>query len=722
MDNFSFSINNQWLWPAIIALVIYIALVVLLYRRTSPPFGRAIRISLGIMRYVAVAVIILCLLEPVLSLSFQREDNPEVVMLLDNSQSLRTIENYERKQELLTRLYAGDYDKLIPTKAHFSKYLFSDTLYSDEKLDFEGQQSALGNILQAIQESYKDRNLSSIIVVSDGLSNYGSDPIKIARESTVPIYAIDLGPQKISRDIRIVNVSHDPVGYAGKPLKIEVEIEGRGFEKTSLPVTVKSGGQELARKTVEILGQGQRQKVELKITPTSDGIRDYNISLPVQQSEELAENNRRNINVKVLKSKKRILIASPDLNWEVTFLKRLIASSPDFELDLSILGQSSRLDQVDFPTSQDALDTYDLIILINCRNQFLADHLDRLDKYAEEQGGSIWFMMGNNSTGRIPPSTEGKVLPCRTNRNDRYFNDFDFHAQLTDEGRIHPVTRLIEDSRENLALWQNLPPLEEHLQLISLSPDLQVLAVHPEKTYQDNKIPLIAYRNLGQGKLLYFLTGPFWKMSFLSSGHGEDDFAYKQLINNSINWLTTREDIERIKINTSQRAYRSGQRVVVNAVVLDDNYSPLENSVVDVVVKSENQSDSIIVNLNQDSPGQFKADLGLLPAGDYRLTGTVSWEDKILKKIDNQFKVESFSLEEETLFLPPDLLGKICQASGGKYYTIDNFEDISGEFTLLSKSRTESSETRIAGNIWIMAIILALLTIEWLIRKRLQLL
>ena len=218
------------------------------------------------------------------------------------------------------------------------------------------------------------------------------------------------------------------------------------------------------------------------------------------------------------------------------------------------------------------------------------------------------------------------------------------------------------------------------------------------------------------------MAGPFWKMAFLSAGHGEDDFAYRQLMTNSINWLTTREDIERIKINTSQRIYSSGQRVTVDAVVLDDNYVPLENSVVDVVIKSSNDSDSALVNLHQEAPGQFRADLGLLPAGDYTLEGTVSWEDKVLKKVTGRFKVEAFSLEEETLFLPPDMLGKICLASGGKYFNLDNFEDISGEFKLLSKSRTETRETRMAGNIWIMALVLALLTLEWIIRKRLQLL
>ena len=247
--------------------------------------------------------------EPVLSVSFQRQDKPEIVMLVDNSQSLKTVEDFQRKQDFLQKLNSGGFNDLIPAEAKLSIFQFSDTLYRDDKLDFAGQQTALGNVLEAVDENYRERNLSAVVVVSDGLSNYGSDPIKVARESGVPIYAVDLGPQKISKDIRIVDVTHDPVGYAGKPLKLEVEIEGRGYDKTSLPLVVRSQGKEITRKTVEILGQGQRQKIEMEITPAEDGIRDYNLSLPVQTDEELSENNRNNISVKILKSKKTNIIS-----------------------------------------------------------------------------------------------------------------------------------------------------------------------------------------------------------------------------------------------------------------------------------------------------------------------------------------------------------------------------------------------------------------------------
>jgi hypothetical protein len=722
MENISLSFNNHWLWLAAAGFLIYLFLVILLYRKTNPPLARNIRALLGIMRYIALFAALICLAEPVFSIEFEKKDDPIIVFLADNSSSIRTVENIEAKQEFLERFYAGTYDNLMPAEARIDKYLFADSYRQDRSLSYDGQQTALGQTILDVAELYKDQNLSAIVIASDGLSNYGPDPVSAAKETGVPVYTIDLGPQKISRDLRIVNVTHNPVAYADRPFEIEVELEGRGFDKLELPLAARSGGKELARKNIQVLGQGQRQRFTVEVTPKNPGIQNFNISLPVQPDEELDDNNSRNFSLKVLKSKKRILVAAQKLNWELTFLKRVISASPDFEIDLVLFERGQRLSTTTFPSSPDSINLYDLVIMVNCKNQSLMPHLGLLDSYVYDHGGSLWFILGENSMGKIVTSETERIWPYKPGLADRYYNDFPFHISLTEEGKLHPITRLIESSRENISLWKNIPPFEEHLTLAEVGPGSRILAVHPEKEYHGGRIPLIFINNMGGGKTLTFAMGPMWKIGFLNSDFGEDDFAYRQLLTNAVNWLTTKEDVERIRLAANQTIYKSGERVELNATVLDDNYNPLENSVVNAVIKAEGRSDSLIVSLVQDSPGSFSADLGLLPSGDYTIKGSVVWEDKILKEIKAGFRVESFSLEEETLFLPPDMLAKVSRASGGKYYTTTDFENIARDLTAAAMFRSESKETRLAHNFWVLVIILTLLSIEWLVRKRLQLL
>lgn len=722
MENISLSFNNHWLWLAAAGFLVYLFLVVLLYRKTNPPLSKNIRVLLGIIRYIALFTALICLAEPVFSIELQRRDDPIIVFLADNSSSIRTVENVETKQEFLEGFYTGEYDDLMPSEANIKKYVFADSYREERELSFDGQQTALGQTILDMAEVYQDQNLSAIVVASDGLSNYGPDPVSAAKEIGIPVYTVDLGPQKISRDLRVVNVVHDPVAYADRPFEIGIEIEGRGFDKLELPLTARSGGKELARKSIQVLGQGQRQRFTVEVIPQNPGIQNFSISLPVQPDEELGDNNSRNFSLKVLKSKKRILVAAQKLNWELTFLKRVISSSPDYEIDLVPFERGQRLSAISFPSSPDSINLYDLVITVNCKSQSLGPYLGLLDSYVYDHGGSLWFILGENSLMRVSTSEAERIWPYKPGLADRYYNDFPFHISLTEEGKLHPITRLIESSRENISLWRNIPPFEEHLTLAEPRSGSRILAEHPEKEYRGKSIPLIFVNNLGKGKTLTFALGPLWKIGFLNSGFGEGDFAYRQLLTNAVNWLTTKEDVERIRMSANQSIYKSGERVVLGATVLDDNYNPLEHSVVNAVIKAKERTDSLIVSLVQNSPGSFSADLGLLPAGDYTIKSSVVWEDKILKEIRSEFRVESFSLEEETLFLPPDMLARISRASGGKYYTTTDFENITKDLTAAAMYRSESKETRLAHNFWVLIVILALLSTEWLVRKRQQLL
>jgi hypothetical protein len=720
MNNLSLSLNNSWLWFAIIGLVVYLSLAIYLYRRTNPPISKGLRIFLGIIRYLALGLVVICLLEPVFTSSSQKVEDPVIVFLADNSSSIQTVENYEQKKEFLDKFMGNGYDDLFARNIKVDKYTFSDTL-DDAYLSMDGRQTALGKAIQSVYDTYREQNLTAIVIASDGLSNFGSDPVGVAREIEAPVYTIDLGPQKISRDLRIVDINHEPVAYAGRPFEISVEVEGRGFEKLEMPLIISDENNELSRKNIEILGQGERQRYMMEITPQEPGLQNFKIRVPVQPDEELGENNNRNFNLKILKSKKRILLATDKLNWETTFLQRAISSSKDFDLQLSIVSNPGSLEAIRFPSQQDSINAYDLIVLINCANSFISNQSDALYSYVNDFGGSIWYLLSESSLSRVPPSKNNPLL-YTPQFDDKYYNDFSFHLSLTQDGKLHPITRIVEDSRENINIWQNLPPFEEHLTIVNPNPGARILAVHPDRVYRGNVLPLIFCDNLGDGKILTFALGPLWKTGFLNMGFGGDDTAYRQLILNSINWLTTREDVERIRLASDQAIYRSGERIGLQATVFDDNYAPLQNSVVNVVVKGAESGDSTVVSLTQVSPGEFEADLGLLPSGDYTYDGMVVWEDNILQKISGKFKVEEFSLEEETLFLPPDIMKKISQAGNGKHYTISDFESIGEDITISPRTSTLTKEMSMTHNMWVLIIILVFFTTEWFIRKRLQLL
>jgi len=722
MADLSVAFRPTWVWPMLAGFLAYLALTLYLYRHTNPPLGRGLRIFLGILRYLALLIILLCLAEPIISMHYQHEEQPIVVFLADNSSSLNTVEDGEAKKKFVRAFLSGELDRDIPGQPLIEKYAFSDTLYAPEEPDFLGRQTALGNSIQYVCNHYKDKNLSAILIASDGLSNYGIDPLLAARECPVPIYAIDLGPQRINRDLRIVDVHHDLVGYSGRPLELEVEVEGRGIDRMELPLIVKSGNRELLRRNIMVLGGGERQQFRVEIIPQEPGVQGFSVQLPVQPQEEFSENNLRNFTVKILKSKKRILLVAQKLNWEVAFLRREMLSSPDYEVEVVILDNSPALARTRFPADQDSLNNYDLVVLAGIDAQALSLRANLLENYLQKRGGSLWFLLSEASAGSGAGAVASQIWPFSPGHQNRYYNDFPFHIALTEEGLIHPVTRLTENPRENSRLWQAIPPFEEHLLVGQLRASAKILAVHPEKEVGGQPAPVIFYSRLNRGKMLVFAAGPLLKLGFLNIGFGGDASAFRQIVQNSISWLTTEEDVERFQLAPDRALYKSGEKVRFQAVVLDENYNPLENVLVTALVKSQQQGDSLIVSLDRSAPGRYVADLGFLSSGDYVYSARVSWEDKVLKEFSGTFRVEVFSLEEETLFLPPDMMRRLSQAGNGKYYTPSDFSRISDDLKVSARTRGETWESGLAGNLWVLLAILLVLSIEWFFRKRLQLL
>ena len=89
-------------------LILFIALSVLLYRRTNPPLSRGLRILLTALRAVAVVALFLALSEPVLSYKREYERKPRVAILVDRSNSMDIIEETLSRSERADSLLSSD--------------------------------------------------------------------------------------------------------------------------------------------------------------------------------------------------------------------------------------------------------------------------------------------------------------------------------------------------------------------------------------------------------------------------------------------------------------------------------------------------------------------------------------------------------------------------------------------------------------------------------------
>ena len=725
MRDISLSFANIWLAVAIVLIAVLLLFTIFYYRRTNPPISKGKRILLAALRSTTFALLLFCLAEPVFSYLLVRDIPPHLAVLFDTSESVQTVEDFDAKKSILTQLADSPFPGQEAMTFVRNDYAFSDSLSElVQPLSFDGKQTSLGNCLRNLRDIYEDRNLQGVVVISDGLVNSGVDPMNAASELAIPVYALDLGPQKSSKDIRIVRMTHDEVGYEGKPSEIELEIESRGFEELTVPVTIKSGGRTLGTSEVRLSGANARQNMTLDFVPPAQGVRTFSVSLPAQPDEELTDNNRRSFSMKILKSKLRILLAAGYLSWELTFLKRVIEVSDDFDCDLSMFDRTGKLKTAPFPRSVDQLKEYDLVILVDYSPSKLASKVDGLASYLSDHGKAVMFMLGPDFAENHPSSTLRKLLPYDLSKPPSVRDDGSFHLQLTEHGMYHSIMQITESGSQVQKSWAGIPPFEQYLSLGQEKPGATILAVHPEQSADGDMIPLIATNRVGKGKVLTTSFVPIWKTGFLAQGRGGSGEEYRNFVNNCIRWLVTTEDVDRIRIAPSKPVFKSGERVTFSASLFDESYQAMEDGAVILTVLPDSGTvgDTLIVSMIRTAPGRMRADLHQLNHGQYRYSAELMRDDQRVASISGRFVVEAFSLEEETLYEREDLLKELAATTGGRYYPISMIDSLIPQMNLLSGEHRTRREYPLA-NYWIILVaILTLLSLEWAIRKRLQLL
>ena len=725
MREISLSFAGSWLTIVILLAVALLIATYFYYRRTNPPIPKGWKAILSGCRSVAFVLLIFSLAEPVFSYLHVSNLPPHLAVLFDNSESIKTVEDFESKGNLLAWLGENPFPGENDANLVRDDYVFSDSLVElKPPLTFDGKRTSLGNCLNTLQNLYADQNLQAVIIISDGLVNSGINPIKAASELSIPIYALDMGPQRSSKDIRIVNVIHDEVGYEGRVSEIELELESRGFKKLTVPMKIRSGGKTLLTSEVNLTGENTRQKVKFEFVPPEQGLRTFSVSIPTQPDEELTDNNRRSFSMKILKSKQRVLVAAGYLSWEFTFLKRVLESSDEFECDYSVLNRTGKLKTIPFPHTAEKLNEYDLIILLDYPPSDLKSRVEALKTYLTDHGKAVMFMLGYESAGRFRSGELAKLLPYRFPDRLVFRSDGSFHLHLTEQGKYHPIMQIAEPPSQLQKAWDNLPPFEGYLTVGHEKPGATVLAVHPEPDNNGELIPLVTISRVGKGKVLTTSLAPIWQIDFLMQRKDEAGKEYQKFVNNCIRWLVTTEDIEKIRIAPDKQVFKSGENITFSATILDESYQAVDDAsvILTVLPDSGTVGDTLIISMIRTDPGKMKADLHLMNHGQYRFLADVMRDDKKLTSVSGKFVVEAFSLEEETLYEREDMLKELAATTGGHYFPISMLDSVITEMNLSTNEHHTRHEHPLANNWAILLAVLVLLSLEWAFRKRLQLL
>jgi uncharacterized membrane protein len=728
------------------------------YRRSAVRQRRWVLFGL---RAGAVATALFIFLEPGQECRTVTRRQTTVLVALDVSRSMSVADRagqatrLERGRQAVERLL----DELEARAAEHRTELFTYDAQAQSVspvelagISADGDATRLEESLEQIFMRRTTEDLAALVIVSDGADNgtVGQHLRFVAREPetpqdalaffkrlAVPVHAVTVGEREGLRDVAIASVRYDPLVFVHNAFEIEVEITVRGYEALALPVTLYRDEAVASMQVVQVRPGNTHYPLSFRIHPERVGKFLYSIVVPEQVGEATLANNRRDLAIKVVRDKIRVLQVAGRPSWDERFLRRLLKRNPNVDLvsffilrtptDLTLV-PPGELSLIPFPTRElftEALPTFDLVIFQNFdyRPYEMRQYLSHVSRYVRDHGGAFAMVGGELSfgSGGYAGTEIAEILPVELPPpgEKRLLHPEPFRPVLTDAGRRHPILRLTPGDRANDDAWAALPLLEGVNLVAGLRSGATALAVHPKIRVRGQAMPLLSVLDVGKGRTLALGTDTTWHWAMGDLGKSETSQPYPTFWNNAIRWLIRDPELELVRIVPERESFHPRERAAVEVRVQGRDYLPAVGAEVVLRLDPLRGGPRLERHGVTAESGRWRADLGELAAGPYRVTARAQHRGDDLGEATEALLVVVPTRELEDPRADPALLERLARETGGRVWKAE--EAPPRDLPLRPPRVVRVDRKRATGywdNLVVLLLAIAFLGAEWMLRRR----
>lgn len=351
-----------WRLVAIPGALSMLVLLVWGYARARS-IDRSLRILAPAVKLLGIAILALCLLEPLFSGTRARPGANLFVVLADNSRSmtLKDRDATESRAEQLRSLThkPGDAPWLTRIGQDFDlrQYAFDTQLRAApelQSLSFDGSASNLAAALQRITNQYEGRPLAGVIVLTDGtatdadaidrvLVQAGASAQQDQPKKLPPIYPVMLGRETPADDVSVKRVAVSQTNFEDAPVTLAAQIAASGYRGRTVAVELLDESGKILEQQKLIIEKDDATEpltARFRVKPEHAGVSFYRVRVsadgqPSTRSstgEATSENNSRLVAVDRGKGPYRVLYVAGRPNWEYKFLQRSVETDDQVKL------------------------------------------------------------------------------------------------------------------------------------------------------------------------------------------------------------------------------------------------------------------------------------------------------------------------------------------------------------------------------------------------------
>lgn len=722
-------------WPVWVLVALTVAAAGLLVwqgRRYASLLPRARRFTIWALQTCLIALLLLLLWHPAISVATLRPQQNIVAVLLDASQSMNTAdENGLPRFEAARRVLEGGLLDSLSKRFQVRLYrVGADAQRVDRSglfADGRANVTRLAQSLSSIASESAALPFGAVVLLTDGAENSGGidyATIQRLRQTRIPVQTVGFGKTKLNRDVELEDFAVPQRTLAGSKIEARVALRQTGCTGETARVSVRDGDRVLASQQVAL--DAESQAVPLVIDAGAAGALNLVARVDVLPGEENTANNAAARVVNVTARKPRILYVEGEPRWEYKFIRRAADDDPQIELVSMVRTTPNKIyrqgvrdasELADgFPTKPEELFAYDgLIVGSTEASWFTPTQQDMIKEFAGRRGGGVLFLGGRFalSDGGYNTTPVADMLPVRLLSKPGTFQRVYSSTELAPAGYDSALCRLDDDPAKNVERWKKMPEIANWQAVGDPKPGAAVLAevIPPGR----RKSPLLVTEPYGRGRTAVLATGGMWRWQ-MRSEHTDHTLAsfWRQMAR----WLVN-DTPGTVVATTPRQVLEDEDRVPLRVEVRDRNYQPSSNATVRAhFIGPDGISDTLSLQPSGAEEGVYAGEWTAPRAGAYLAEVTASNAEGELGRDVVTFRRNDGVAESFRTTQNRDLLEKLSQETGGRYYTPRQARRLADEISYSDAGISERQTLDLWDMPAILALALALRASEWLLRRK----
>jgi uncharacterized membrane protein len=741
-----FAHHFPW-WLAVLLAAAIGVVVWLEYRRPLSPLARVQRGVLVALRVAALAALVLFLFRPVAMLPPASARDAVVPILVDVSRSMRLAD--ADGQTRLARAASLLKNELgAPLSSKFSTEIYSvgDALASakPDTLAADARRTDLTGALAAVRERYRGQRIAGVVLLSDGADTGAAGGAGEAGRAGSdaggpPVFAVGIGSPDGPRDREVLGITAGDPRLDQASVDLHVTAMSVGFGRAPFTLRITGNGQVLDTRRIVPPADGSPIDQVFTVSPDLLNPTVYTAEIPRDEAEAVAENNARSVLVSPAGRKRRVLIVEGAPGYEHSFMTRAWAHDSGLEID-SVTRKGKNADGQDtffvqagagrsaaltsgFPSKREQLFAYDALAIANVESEFFSRaQLALAADFVAERGGGLLVLGGRSFAQRGLSGTPlEEVLPVELNdrrgglaRASLGSIDLPAHNKLTltSDGESHPIMRIGGSSDETRKLWSAMPALAASATVGGPRPGATILALTTAPG--GGVFPVVAVQQYGHGRSMVFAGEASWRWKMMVAS---TDRAYEFFWRQAARWLSSSAP-DPVAIAVPDAA-EPGDAIAIEVTARDASFAPVPDAAIDATLTSPGGAVQPIKLRHADpASGRFAAALGLQQAGLYRVHAEAKRGSVALGTADKWMYVGGADREFADPRLNEGFLRRVARNSGGRYVRAAEASKIPDWLRAAVPQNAAPERRDLWHEPWAFALIIGLLSAEWILRRR----